>query len=158
MRSASATQDPRQSRCVAGCAIWLAFAAGAISAAGCDGGAATVSGTVTLDGKPLAGGQHMNGTVSFSREGGGGAPAVGFIDESGHYSVKTGATSGMEPGDYQVAIVMNKITIPADPNAMPIPTPITPAKYKSTLTSGLRAEVKPGRNTFDFQLASDGGT
>jgi len=153
-----AIHDPRQSRRVAGCAIWLAIAAGSIGTLGCDGGSATVSGAVTLDGKPVTGGTHMNGTVSFSREGGGGAPAVGFIDESGHYSVKTGASSGMEPGKYQVAIAMNKITIPADPNAMPIPTLITPAKYKSTLSSGLRAEVKPGRNTFDFDLVSDGGT
>ena len=57
-----------------------------------------------------------------------------------------------------MAIAMKKITIPADPNAMPIPTLITPVKYKSTQSSGLSAEIKPGRNTFDFALVSDGGT
>jgi hypothetical protein len=31
---------------------------------------------------------------------------------------------------------------------------ISPAKYASVRDSGLRAEVKPGSNTFDFALVS----
>lgn len=151
------TEVSRRTRPNVGLAVQLACAASALLLAGCDNGLSTVTGTVTLDGQPLTGGQHMNGTVTFSREGGGGAPAVGFIDESGHYSVNTGATSGLAPGNYQVAIAMKKITIPADPHAMPIPTLITPAKYKSTQSSGLHAEVKPGRNKLDFALQSDTG-
>jgi hypothetical protein len=149
------TDIPRLSRRSAIAAIWLACAAGMVGMVGCDNGMASVSGAVTLDGQPLAGGEHMNGTVTFSREGGGGAPAVGFIDEAGRYAMKTGAASGLQPGRYQVAIAMKKITIPADPNAMPIPTLITPTKYKSTATSGLHADVSPGRNDVDFSLVSD---
>lgn len=126
--------------------------------AGCTGDRSTVSGTVTLDGVPIACGERMNGTVSFSRTNGGGAPAIGFIDGSGQYSVKTGASTGLEPGSYLVAISVNKITIPADPNAMPIPTAMVPKKYSSTVSSNLSADVKPGSNTFDFSLVSDGGT
>jgi hypothetical protein len=152
------TEVLRRSRRPAGLALQLAFAASVLCASGCDNGLSTVTGTVTLDGQPLAGGEHMNGTITFSREGGGGAPAVGFIDDAGHYTVKTGSATGMEPGTYRVAIAMKKITIPADPNAMPIPTLITPAKYKSTASSGLRAEIKPGRNELDFALKSGAGT
>jgi hypothetical protein len=138
-------------------ALCLVCVAGISFIVGCDDSKATVSGTVTLDGRPVTGGPRMNGIVTFFRDGGGGAPAVGFIDESGHYSVKTGATTGMEPGSYQVAIAMKKITIPENPNAMPIPTLLTPAKYGNPQKSGLRAEIKPGNNTFDFPLVSVGG-
>ena len=126
--------------------------------AGCTGDKSTVSGTVTLDGVPIACGDRMNGSVSFYRTNGGGAPAIGFIDGSGQYSMKTGTSTGLEPGSYQVAVSVNKITIPADRNAMPIPTLMVPKKYTSTASSNLSAEVKPGSNTFDFPLVSDGGT
>jgi hypothetical protein len=39
---------------------------------------------------------------------------------------------------------------------MPQPTLITPKKYASVTGSGLREEVKPGNNTFDFALNSNG--
>src|SRR5262249_17855085 len=97
------------------------------------------------------------GTVTFSRDSGGGVPGVGTIDESGNFSVKSGTSTNMEPGNYAVAIAMRKITVPSDPNAMPVPTLITPKKYTSTTTSGLKAEVKPGSNTFNFDLTTSGG-
>lgn len=136
----------------------LMWMAAVLCIAGCNNGSAMVSGTVTLDGQPIAGGPRTNGTVTFYRDNGGGAPAVGFVDEDGHYLVKTGATAGMEPGNYLVAVAIKKITIPADPNAMPIATLLTPQKYTSAQKSGLKAEVKPGSNTFDFELQSNGGS
>jgi len=137
---------------------WATACLSLVCLAGCTGDRSTVSGTVTLDGVPIACGEHMNGTVSFVRSNGGGAPAIGFIDGSGQYSMKTGTSTGLEPGSYQVAVSVNKITIPADRNAMPIPTLMVPKKYTSTASSNLSAEVKPGSNTFDFPLVSDGGT
>ena len=131
--------------------ILLAFS----TVAGCGDGLATVSGTITLNGEPIAGGPRMYGTVSFYPESGSGAPAVGIIDESGRYTLKTGAQSGVEPGAYLVGIAVKKVTIPADPNAMPQPTLITPKKYASVTESGLREEVNPGANTFDFALSSN---
>lgn len=123
---------------------------------GCGDGMSTVTGTVTLDGVPVSVGKQMNGTVNFVREDGSGARATGHIDESGKYSLTTGATDGIEPGTYLVGIAVNQITIPADANAMPQPKLITPKKYASTRTSGLKADVKPGRNTFDFALETGG--
>jgi hypothetical protein len=123
--------------------------------AGCGNGLATVSGTVTLDGQP-AGGPDRYAAVNFSRESGGGAPAVGIVDESGHYTLKTGAQDGLEPGNYSVAISVQKVTPPKSQDAMPQLTLISPAKYSRAAESGLRKEVKPGRNAIDFALSSKG--
>ena len=120
----------------------------------CGNGLAQVNGTVTLDGRPIEGGPQMYGTVSFCREDGSGAPAVGIIDDSGRYMLKTGAREGIEPGTYLVGIAVRKITLPTTPDAMPQPTLITPQKYASVTESGFREEVKLGSNTFDFALNS----
>ncbi len=68
--------------------------------AGCGNGMARVSGTVTLDGQIVSGPDKF-GTVTFYRESGGGAPAVGVLDQSGRYSLKTGSSDGVEPGLYR---------------------------------------------------------
>ena len=133
---------------------WTLLAATTPWIVGCHDELSSVSGTVTLDGQPIAVGEHVNGVVSFLREDGSGAPASAALDRSGYYTLKTGSRSGVEPGSYRVTVAVTKTTIPDDPNAMPIPKLITPAKYGNTLNSGLRAEVKPGSNTFDFALSS----
>lgn len=124
------------------------------TAAGCGDSLATVDGTVTLDGEPIAGGPQMYGTVTFYPESGSGVPAVGLIDQAGQYRVKTGARSGVQPGNYLIGIAVKKVNIPKDPDEMPQPTLITPKKYASVTESGLREEVEPGDNTFDFDLSS----
>jgi len=121
--------------------------------AGCGNGLAAVSGVVTLDGQSV-GGPDKYGTVSFSRESGGGAPAIGIIDESGHYELKTGSQAGVEPGTYLIAIAVKRVTPPKNQDGLPQLTLLTPAKYASGTQSGLRGEVKPGRNTIDFALSS----
>jgi hypothetical protein len=124
---------------------------------GCGNGLADVSGTVTLDGKPLQGGPQMDATVSFVREDGHGTPAVGFIDESGRYTLKLGAQTGIAPGTYLLGLSAKKITMPATREDMPKATLITPPKYESVTESGFRADLKPGSNTFDFALESKPG-
>jgi hypothetical protein len=121
---------------------------------GCGDGLARVSGTVTLDGQPLAGGSGMSGMVNFYPESGSGVSAAGMIDESGNYELRSGSREGIEPGTYLVGVTMNRITMPTTPGGMPQPTLITPKKYASVTQSGFREEVKPGRNTFDFALSS----
>jgi hypothetical protein len=123
---------------------------------GCGDGSATVSGTVTFNGEPIPGGPRMYGTVTFYPESGRGAPAVGLIGEAGRYELQTGARSRLAPGPYLVGIAVKKITMPTRPDEMPQPTLITPKKYASVTGSGLREEVKPGNNTFDFALNSNG--
>jgi hypothetical protein len=121
---------------------------------GCGDDLARVSGTVMLDGQPIAGGPGMYGTVSFYPESGSGVPAVGIIDESGRYELKSGSRDGLVPGSYLVGIAVKKITMPTRPGGMPQPTLITPKKYADVTKSGFQQEVAPGANTFDFALTS----
>ena len=119
---------------------------------GCGNGLADVSGTVTLNNQPV-GGAGIYGTVTFAPESGG-ALGVGAIDESGRYKLKTGSRNGIETGAYRVAVSINKVEPPVNRDAMPKAIPITPEKYANAAQSGLRADVKPGRNSIDFALSS----
>jgi hypothetical protein len=125
-----------------------------IGLSGCGSELASVSGAVTLDGKAVPGGPQYSGTVSFYRDDGGGAPAIGRIDESGNYELRTGSQSGIEPGTYLVGIAVKRIDPPATDGAMPQLTLITPRRYTSITQSGLSEVVEPGRNTIDFELSS----
>ena len=118
--------------------------------AGCSGAAATVSGTVTLDGQPLT-----TGNVSFHPDGAGAAPAYGQIDSSGRYSLSTGTEAGLAPGNYVAVVVATKDPPqPYDKTGAEIPPiPITPGKYGNAATSDLKVQVKPGKN--DVPLALD---
>lgn len=103
----------------------------------------TVSGTVTLDGKPLS-----NGDVTFYPVAGNLPAAAGKL-EDGRYTFRTVA------GEHRVVVraVSDKpiITSPIDP---PLYESIVPARYNDATT--LTADVTPaGRNRFDFDLASD---
>jgi hypothetical protein len=122
--------------------------------AGCGNDLAAVSGTITLNGQPVIGSEQMYGTVSYYREGGGGAPAVAIIDSAGEYELRTGGQNGIEPGTYLVGIAIKKVTPSASPGGMPQAQLISPPRYASVSQSGLREVVEPGKNTIDFQLTS----
>lgn len=101
-----------------------------------------VSGTVTLDGKPLS-----NGDVIFYPEGPN-LPADAGKLQDGRYTFRAVA------GEHRVVIraVSDKpiITSPIDP---PVYESIVPARYNDATT--LKAEVTPaGPNRFDFDLTS----
>lgn len=123
---------------------------------GCGQSESSVSGTVTLDGRPVEGSRELYGTVNFYRADGGGSPATAMIRESGTYSLVTGGKEGLEPGNYKVAITLKEIIPPTAPGGDTRNKRIGPAKYGQPAQSGLTAEVKPGKNTFDFALVSDG--
>jgi hypothetical protein len=123
---------------------------------GCGDGSASVSGRLTLDGQPLAGSNQVRATVMFYPESGG-APAAALADEQGRYRLATGARMGLAPGNYLVVISATE----SEPSTSEADTPkkrvITPAKYADPKQSGFRAEVKPGNNTFDFDMQSKPG-
>jgi hypothetical protein len=121
---------------------------------GCGNGLADVSGTVTLDGTPVEGSRDVYGTVTFLREDGSGAPAIGIIQEAGRYDVSTGTRRGLQPGNYIVGVAVKEILPPAEAGGLTRPRRISPEKYARPEASGFRAEVKPGDNTFDFDLSS----
>jgi len=136
--------------------LWI-VALGVCVSAGCRDGRSSVGGRVTLDGQPVEGSRVIYGKVSFYRKGGGGAPAIGVIKESGAYSVNTGGQDGLEPGDYNVAVTISQILPPAEPGGLTTTKPLSPRKYARPSESGFEADVKPGSNTFDFALVSDEG-
>lgn len=142
--------------------------------AGCNGGpgVSPVTGKVTLDGSPLPG-----AIVTFSPDKGGtGSAAVGTVDASGVYKLtdqkSTNIGGGAVVGDYNVGIVWFKPesndtsrnsgesvagAMSADKAAATAasgPKLALPAPYQNPETSGLKASVKAGQNTFDFPLDS----
>ena len=130
----------------------------AIAVGGCAGGAGDapplgeVTGTVTLDGKPLPG-----ATVVFS-------PAdlrdsIGTTDENGKYELLFNRTPGATIGNHTVRI--SKMSggssgehAEGEQKETVEPTELIPAKYNTDSTE--TRDVQPGKNTFDFNLKSDG--
>lgn len=109
----------------------------------------TVTGTVTMDEKPLAGVM-----VVFSPEEG--RSSMGTTDDAGKYElVYVGDTKGAKIGTHKISIATAQSDSSEEEGgagAAPFKETI-PAKYntKSTLTE----EVKAGENVFDFQLTSN---
>ena len=121
---------------------------------GCGDNLATVSGVVTLDGKPLRGGNGVRATVFFQPTGGSGAAAVGMVDEAGKYNLSSGSQQGVAPGDYVVTCTATQIIPSKDPGNPPSGRRITPAKYGNATTSGLQFSVGPGDSDIDLALST----
>lgn len=118
---------------------------------GCGGptGVATVTGTVTLNGQPLA-----DAMVRFQPTSGG-APSAGTTDSGGRYELRhTRSTLGAVTGSHAVSISTFRA---ARPDAEP-PEPSRPEQLprKYNATTELTATVTPGGNTIDFQLEATG--
>jgi len=123
---------------------------------GCGSNLATVSGTVTLDGRPLAANDRLSASVEFSPEDGHGTTAIGYLDENGKYTLSSGSRKGVMPGKYLVSISATEIIPPKIAGEAPSGRSVTPRKYAESKSSGFIADVAPGSNTFDYALASKG--
>jgi hypothetical protein len=111
-------------------------------------GLVEVTGTVTLDGKPLDG-----VWVDFQKPGEGGSR--GITDANGQYRLMLNSEkSGVTPGEKKVRIMSvshGEKTAPAEGQKIPIEK--IPAKYNSETT--LSVTVAEGKSqTFDFDLKS----
>lgn len=133
----------RVSYCLAGAFVAL------LVLSGCSPNAATVTGTVTLDGQPL-----KTGDVSFHPAGGNGAVAYGKIDANGKYVVSTGDETGLAPGQYAVTVVATEAMPQPTGNVEVIPKVLTPLKYNTPETTDIKVEVKPGANEIPIDLKS----
>jgi len=145
------------------CVLPLLLVALGPAVAGCSGlgddlPREAISGMVTLDGQPLAG-----GVIQFTAPSGGGTGGAG---DTGGSSISAGRFSidrehGLVPGNYRVAVnsstkgsdTPGKPAEPGRPTKADRPKELIPAKYNSEST--LKAEVKKGGgNDFKFELES----
>jgi hypothetical protein len=121
---------------------------------GCGSNLGSVTGMVTLDGKPFAGSEHLRGTVQFIPDTGHGTVAVGYLDENGKYELSSGSHVGVLPGKYAVTVSAIEIIPPKIPGGAAGGKAASPARYADPKSSGFTADVARGRNTFDFALVS----
>jgi hypothetical protein len=106
---------------------------------------AQVSGTITMDGKPLPDAQ-----VVFSPADG--RPSTGATDASGKYSLTyIRDVKGAVLGTHSVRITTVPKSTSDQDGVAPVIDPI-PAKYN--VNTMLTGEVKSGENTVDFPLES----
>jgi hypothetical protein len=116
-----------------------------------------VTGTITLDGKPLSG-------IAVVFQPDSGRPARGMTDAEGKYELTyIRQTKGTKVGPNRVEIAPSEDGAPeefenVDEESKSVTKrsksgkPTIPSRYN--LRSELKAEVKAGKNTFDFQLES----
>jgi hypothetical protein len=132
----------------------------ALLAAGCGGGnTQPVSGTVTIDGNPLA---ARNGVVTFVPDKAKGnvtadEPA-GTVDDRGHYTLYTKGRRGAPPGWYKVVVTGLADAPPAAAKGpltqRPVPKSAVPARYGRAETTPLEVEVvaSPATGAYDLTL------
>jgi hypothetical protein len=126
-----------------------------LACAGCRQEPTTVSGLVTLDGRPLAMRDGMRGTVVFRPANGEGAILSGLIDSNGKYQLAMGSTKSVASGNYLVSVSAVEVVPPSEGQQEPSGKQITPPRYASPIDSGLRCEIVPGPNRVDLKLASE---
>jgi hypothetical protein len=131
-------------------ALFCALIAGGCGSSGPELG--HVSGKVTLNGQPLA-----EATVEFIPQSG--RPSVGTTDADGQYVLRyTGDQPGALFGTHTVRITTQVTGFKSEggEEGRDARKELVPPQYN--IESELKREVKPGDNTFDFALESDGRT
>ena len=124
---------------------------------GCSSGVKTaqVSGTVTLDGKPLANAHVVFQPVATGAKVNVGAGSYGITDSSGSFTLRLVTTDqpGAVVGTHRVEInLRNETDDDRDPKLRPTPK-VLPSKYNRE--SALQFNVEPGGSTAaNFELTS----
>jgi hypothetical protein len=114
-----------------------------------------VSGTVTLDGRPVEASVRVFGKVWFHPDAAKGNPGttalVGHIDEHGRYQLGGGG-GGAPAGWYRVSVVVAETVDPRNPTARR--RSLAPDRYGRPETSGVEVEVvaDPAPGAYDLRL------
>jgi hypothetical protein len=122
---------------------------------------APVEGTITRNGKPVPHAQ----VVFMAEEGTQGPRAIGLTDDSGRFRLtRDDGKEGAPVGRHRVCVIdmttaSEKVSRRGrEPAGRPAPvrkatvTPVIPPEYSRPGDTPLRAEVKPGQQTIDFQV------
>jgi hypothetical protein len=128
-----------------------------LTIASCSSRSATVSGKVTVDGTPLTKGSvryipdKEKGNTSTDE-------AVGEINASGVYELRTNNQPGAPTGWYKVCVVSTDTPDNTNPSA-PVKSYVD-AKYKTPATTDLSKEVKSGAppGAYDLTVTPGSGT
>jgi hypothetical protein len=120
--------------------------------AGCSGGLAEVSGTVHLDGRPIE-----EGAINFIPIEGTQGPASGAAIRDGKYHIPR--SKGVAPGKHRVELrafrnTGRKVQDPTGPPGARMDERVPAFGPEYNDDSKLTREVKPGSNTFDFDIAT----
>jgi|SRR5579875_2494199 hypothetical protein len=121
-----------------------------LAAVGCSG-KTTVSGTVTLDGKPLD-----NGTIAFFPIKGDGQTSSALIGKDGRYQTVASPTQ-MKVVIHSSKVVGQRKEYPDMPDSpvVDILQEILPPRYCDMNKTELTATIAPGKNEVNFDLKSD---
>lgn len=154
---------------VAGLIVPMFLVVGLVGAAGCGGGAdgfsgqrGTVSGSVTLDGKPL-----QQGCSVLFMSASGTYVGTGVVNDAGSYTIAYRVPAGLPIGEYRIQISppAEAASAPVDPAAMASQMKLSargsgssdgpvPSKYQSVASSGLSFTVAAGANTAPLELVT----
>jgi hypothetical protein len=151
----------RRARCsfawMAGLALLASFAAGC-SGEFDYGPTGTVSGRLTMDGKPLKEGTQV-AFMQLEK----GYIAFGPTDPDGNFTVSSWNEGQLPVGQYTVMIQPPGGVQTKEPTAEEllagkgkVAATQFPMKYSQTSTSGLKYEVKEGENRFEIDISSQG--
>jgi hypothetical protein len=98
----------------------------AVVLAGCSHGPSSLSGTVTWDGKPLAGATL---TLHPTERNSGAQLVVGVTDSDGRFVITPAAGKWIAHGKYSVTVSKRREQTRAEQAAMIMPPELLPAKY-----------------------------
>jgi len=123
-----------------------------MSAAGCSGGLAKVTGKVTYNGKPVTGGTLNFNPMASDKDANPGKGASGPVQQDGTYTLGTNS-----PGD---GAVVGKHKVFYNPPPANYPPGVTPKASQPPPPTGFEGlvpktdevEVKSGSNTIDIEL------
>jgi hypothetical protein len=111
-------------------------------------GLAPLSGAVTYRGKPLD-----HGTVVFTPQSGTPGPqAVGELDATGRFRMRTAGRDGAAVGKHIVTVHCRRVVTAEEARRLVIGELLIPTKYANEVDSPLRFEVKPGSNEYTITL------
>ena len=119
---------------------------GGLLSIGCGGqNSGSVSGVVTIDGKPADGLQVEFIPVDLNNP-----PALAYTSQGGNYQLIQGRGNRQIPvGDYRVAISVFPETAPPEIRALKLPP-----KYASATDTELKATIQSGTNEINFDLTT----
>ena len=117
------------------CWVRLLTLAFVLALAGCSG-PESLSGTVTLDGEPLA-----DAGLLFVPQGGDAETVVGITDKHGRFVITPAAGRSIAYGTYKVVVTKRAEPTPAQIAAMLTPDELLPPKFSDLSQTELRVEV-----------------